>query len=1022
MGSLTRITTLFLATATFAGPVGAQQVPITQDPLVVPGEVLIQLDTGDWTRITYEGKLHPLAAAAGWAQAPGVRRAQANFVYHPHRAPGDPRYGEQVVHQICEAEGAWDVTTGDSDVVVAIIGTGVDRGHPEIDDNMWTNPGETADNGIDDDGNGYVDDIYGWDFVDDDNDPYDPGDDHDTQVAGVLGAEADNGLGGAGIAWNTAMMPVRINFSSAQVAAAIDYAVDNGASVLNLSFGIFLPQVYGGDSVVGEALARAEASQVVVVASAGNDNTMTPAYPAANPTVIGVGATSNEDERAGFSNSGWWVDVAAPGVGLITAGGAGGSTEVTGTSFSCPYVAGLAALVRAVRPGWTAEEIRQAIELSGTRIATDRFVGLTRVNAQAAVTADGPPELFARIRFPEAGGVIGEPGCTVTGVALGDSYELAIKPADSSDWTSVATGAVDVLDGPIAQLSLAELDPGEYDLRLNVQAGAGTDTDQVRFIRGHAQLEGWPAGTFAQVRSSPTFGDLDGDGVAEVFVADTNHFVHGWDSTAAPLWFSPLWAAQRFLHTPALVDLDGDGDMEIVASAHASGTEVGGVYAWHHDATEVSGWPRTLGRIYGAPAIIDLYGDGDLRVVVAEDGEAESRAVVLNPDATFASGWPVSLQGHARTSPVVVDMDADGFSEIFVATSSHEYLLRADSSLAPGWPRVIDGIHAECAAADFDGDGLPEIVSVQQGWVELVGAGGIVAAGWPQALPTEAQARVVAGDMDGDLLPEVIATSGSSIHVWRHDGTALAGWPVTLAGTIQAAAAVADLDGDGGAEVIVPDSQGRLHAFGKDGTEIAGFPLRIDGASVSSPAVLDLDGDGQVELLLGGSDLRWQLWAFSPGIAYHPGRVAWSRSRHDAHNTAYHPRRFGLTARQAVAGQVHLDWEAPADVIEPAAYEVYRNGERVARVETPVVTDEPAYGGSYEYTVVAFGPAGDIRARSLPVAIEVEGEPQPDGGPDGGDEIKGGAGCGCQASQGPGRWGTTLIFILLLHRRKAGIA
>ena len=106
MGSPSRFAPLLLAAAFLSGPVRAQQMPNGFDRLVVPGEVLVQLDSGAWARVTCQADLHPMAAAAGWAQVPGVRRAQPNYVYRPHLAPGDPRYGEQTIHQICESEGA----------------------------------------------------------------------------------------------------------------------------------------------------------------------------------------------------------------------------------------------------------------------------------------------------------------------------------------------------------------------------------------------------------------------------------------------------------------------------------------------------------------------------------------------------------------------------------------------------------------------------------------------------------------------------------------------------------------------------------------------------------------------------------------------------------------------------------------------------------------------------------------------------------------------------------------------------
>jgi subtilisin family serine protease len=219
-----------------------------------------------------------------------------------------------------DAPEAWDITTGSSDVVIAVIDSGADYNHPDLSANIWINPGEVAGNGVDDDGNGYVDDIRGWDFVDEDNDPIDSND-HGSHVAGTIAAVGNNSTGVAGLCWAAKIMVLRFlnafgEGDTANSIRAIEYANAKGAHVINNSWG------GGGFS---HALKDAiDASSAVVVCAAGNDGTdndSTPDYPASytSSNIIAVAATDQDDNLASFSNYGATsVDVAAPGTNIYS--------------------------------------------------------------------------------------------------------------------------------------------------------------------------------------------------------------------------------------------------------------------------------------------------------------------------------------------------------------------------------------------------------------------------------------------------------------------------------------------------------------------------------------------------------------------------------------------------------------------------------------------------------------------------------------------------------------------------------
>jgi subtilisin family serine protease len=214
---------------------------------------------------------------------------------------------------------AWDTTTGSNNVVVAVIDSGVDYNHPDLAANIWTNPSEIAGNGVDDDGNGFEDDVRGWDFLDDDNNPMD-NDDHGTHVAGTIAAEGDNNTGITGVTWTAKIMVLRFldGFGVGSVAdeiEAIDYAIDQGAKIINASYGS-----YAFSTAERDAISRARTAGILFVAAAGNDSrtndSLTKHYPSSYDldNIIAVAATDQNDTLASFSNFGFTsVDVAAPG-------------------------------------------------------------------------------------------------------------------------------------------------------------------------------------------------------------------------------------------------------------------------------------------------------------------------------------------------------------------------------------------------------------------------------------------------------------------------------------------------------------------------------------------------------------------------------------------------------------------------------------------------------------------------------------------------------------------------------------
>lgn len=380
-----------------------------------------------------------------------------------HIAPNDPSYSQTYGIKQIDAPEAWNTTTGSDSVVVGIIDTGVDYTHPELVDNMWTNPGEIAGNGIDDDNNGFVDDVHGFDFVNNDGDPMDDNH-HGTHVAGTIAAQGNNARGVTGVAWNTSIMALKFLSASgtgytSDAVRAINYATmmrtqyDVNIRVLNNSWG------GGGYSAsLDAAIQASEQADILFVAAAGNDGTNNDSiahYPSNYNVgnILTVAATDQYDNLASFSNYGATsVDIAAPGVGIYSTIAGGYYASFSGTSMAAPHVAGVAALAFAYDSDATAAEVKDAILAGGDLISglDGKVATGMRLNAAGALAQLSPsnttpdpdpvsdptpdpepepePEPVPNVA-PTLGSVTSNPGT----VYLGETESVTFTAAEAAD-------------------------------------------------------------------------------------------------------------------------------------------------------------------------------------------------------------------------------------------------------------------------------------------------------------------------------------------------------------------------------------------------------------------------------------------------------------------------------------------------------------------------------------------------------------------------------------------------------------
>ena len=815
----------------------------------------------------------------------------------------------------------------------------------------------TFSDGSDDDGNGFVDDISGWDFFNGDNDPYD-----DTRfghgTGEARGSAAEGGDGGdIGSCPNCMVLNLRVGDSfvadGQAFAQAALYAVDSGAMVVQEALGVLTNSEHVRDSIE-----YAWDHGVTVIASAADETAYHHNYPGTNHHTVYVHAVRYDAEDredsvtfqsySNCTNHGARLVLSVPSTHCSS-----GATE---------YAAGVAGLMHsAARDAGvtlTSNEAYQLMAMTADDIdwpdppddiyATgpgwDRISGYGKLNAWRIVDSIArgaiPPEadLYGPRWFEVMDPAV-TPTLDVHGLVRADRSAVASWVLDVSTGLDVSEGPFTELargtgpmDGLLATLHLdaLDLDPAariapyasgasqveretavnQYTVTLRLRV---TDADGLQgemrksFYVEHDpdRMDGFPLWVADSLDGAVNLADLDGDGVLDIVAVTGGGRVlalHG-DGSALAGWpvdtalleevdptssgnhlDAPAWdtvdadARAGAIASPAVADLDGDGDPEVVVA-----TLRGEVFAWHHDGTTVDGFPVFQDPVpwtdpdhvwdeafASTPALADLDGDGAAEIVV---GGGDQHVYAWHGDGSPVAGFPArassteDVGARIVSSPALGDLDGDGLPEIVIGTNEvlgdedegRLYVLRGDGTPLPGWPVTISGLHMDL---------LP-----------YVGRG---YAGSPSL-----------GDLDGDGTPEVVGNAISSeLYAWRADGTPYLTMDRTIGGygsgtnvadvavfPLISSSSLGDMDGDGTLDVVTPGTgygylegmldDGHLHRFdhallansGDDGELLDGFPQAMEDLQFFlNPVLADVNGDHELEALAGSGGFVLHAW------------------------------------------------------------------------------------------------------------------------------------------------------------------
>ncbi|MCD4760062.1 S8 family serine peptidase [archaeon] len=893
-----------------------------------------------WVEVEIPLDSDPVIEAKRWELLEEIEYAIPLQIPKMILIPDDPLFPQQWHHENTGQSGgtpgadinsieAWDAE-GENIIRIGVPDTSVEWFHEDLVDNLWQNLGEDADrdgtvlewsevdgryvfdpddvNGIDDDENGYIDDFIGWDHANGDNDPSDLTDlsnlgrHHGTLTSGIIFSEINNGLGPAGICSKCEL--ISFNTYHKSKVQAIEYATDNGARIISLSFKhVFLDQEYL------DAFNHATDQDVLLVIGAGNDDSPKANGFCEHNKVLCVSATEHNNKLVSFSDYGWRTDVAAPGWNIYTTMAGNTYIQESGTSFSAPLVAGIAGMILSKNPLLSSEEVYSILQSSVDPLVTPSvYAGNGIIDAEKALqnaenTIDYGSFPVAIIEkettYPRAGNTL-----DIYGVANGGDflkyeiyYGLGIYP---ETWAFAGESSEMEDSGLLYQLNLVDLPVGEYLIKLVTTDAFGQEAiDTFPFVRGLLNAPNWPKEFPIPV--SPTLGDLDGDGAYEILIS-SGEFLSLYDyggNLIGSYDYSEMGGSTT--EKPLIGDVDNEGNKEIVTYTYSHITIL------RDDLTHMPNWPQQFPNMVASqPVLSDINENGNQELIFLT--YLDNQLHILDYEGNNLPGWPKPLEDEPGYEIYLAVANLDNYEnkEIIIPHSNYLEVFDDEGNSLPGWPIILqEDFYQNPILADIDGDRFAEIIILTDSKkIYAFNYDGSIVDGWPQnayewsPIPLNNYYLSI-GNLDSDELPEIIAIeegddtsnpyafgyrSVGKIFVFNGDGSLVSGWPQTKEAAFSSLAITGDIDGDNELEVLVDGGKfgGFLYAFNQDGSTVNGWPQHIN--DYIPPIIKDIDGDNKIEILVGGSVVNlWRTESTDTEIR------DWPMERYDNKNTLnYH--------------------------------------------------------------------------------------------------------------------------------------
>jgi hypothetical protein len=885
----------------------------------------------------------PLALISEFKNSsPAITGTEREAIMRTHAIPDDPMIGNQWFLAKSQAKDAWKLwdleggeIPGDRNIVVAVVDDGVEYTHPDLWKNIWINQDEIPQNffllfdtnsdgfitseeavsslgngkdledlvknnlicdGKDTDGDGYIDNIIGWDTADsggtadDDRNPMVTNNSHGTHVAGLVGATSNNSIGVASVAYNISIMPVKATGDETALYIntgwdGIVYAAHAGADIINCSWG------GPGYSQYSQNLVNTVYNTygVLIVAAAGNGadedqgiKQDDPHYPSGYNNVVSVTAVSSQDRfswasygEADPANNFYGVDIAAPGENLLSTylTKQNSYAYLTGTSMASPMVASCFALLKSVYPDstndWLVDRMLSHTDpIDYLNPGYEGQLGTGRVNILKALIFDKWPKLSY---MDQSESILNDDGDSV--LNPGETINLIIELKNDTGWTTVSNvqgvlrssnEEITILDSIGSWVSIPEntnasntdngftiqfsntLMPANYDFELFLIANDSGELPYEKTIFLDVSLsldqKGFPFYANTAVEASPLFVDIDDDGKQEIIFGDKSGELYIVNHTGDTLDGFPITLGSQ-LGGIAVADIDLDDTLEIVITAFDKLIQVYDVYGNHE-------WTRhTNSFITAIPAIGNVDNDPELEVVV---GSYDKNIYAINHDSTDVETFP-RLTGQLLHGGVsLADLNADGLDDIvYGSTSGQCSIVMTDTSTLSGWPITTSGSIKSEPQVIITGDNKA-IILIGNEMGDMYGFN----LDGTQRFFIDGTGSIKASPAIykyGDNIYAYFATSQGNIYNVNVTNNILeSGWPKHIS-QVNQSLAIADIIDDGSeeAQVLAMGNDGYIYAFDMTGNKVQGFPLNTGLLSKSGLAVTDIDNDGDNDLISG---------------------------------------------------------------------------------------------------------------------------------------------------------------------------